>query len=277
MTTRLDWRNRERQKEVEARRKTATVKEGRGLCGTETRYRPKDGSAELSLETRSAWKLNSYGSPWGERFRFRFFNMKCVIVVVFLAALRQVQANRVHLCSCLNPRQNHGRHNNTASNGCDPAIRLQRLQIGPVTSPGKLNFKFKMELDRPLVKPHADFTLIKMFPLPCLGGFGSCSYSLCGYEQFPLENEICAGWGCKCPLQAGTYHSGLVSIDIPDLRLLGPAAYGPMTVKINLHEGKKVIYCARFKIHVVLPPNATETLRAGSDSKLSPDRSDVGA
>ncbi|XP_003742558.1 uncharacterized protein LOC100906116 [Galendromus occidentalis] len=188
--------------------------------------------------------------------------MKFVLFcLVFSAALVQVCARAAQPCSCSNKSRGLAHSHNGTRRGCSRHLELLRLQIGRVTAPGKMHFKYKLRLTRPLYQPRVDFTISKGVKLPCFGGYGSCSYSLCGFNKYPMEERICSGWGCECPVQSGIYNSGLMSVDLPDLRGLGRGAYGPVEVEVRFRERNRVIHCTKFKILVHRPRKRSTSLR----------------
>lgn len=130
-------------------------------------------------------------------------------------------------------------------------VYLDNLYLGEA-----MTMKFRLNTNRPLANPELQFKIVAAnHDVPCdpKTEAGSCTYSLCGPTYYEVESKICTGWGCVCPIQAGSY------MDPNGIQLTLPSFDGIIgeiitksdtSVTLRLVEDGTPVYCGTGSVRV---------------------------
>merc|ERR1711890_74271 len=140
---------------------------------------------------------------------------------------------------------------NCGKMGINETIYIHHLEISdPIVLGGNVTVGADVEVKRD--QKTATLLAVVMekvglpFPVPCLGGVGSCNYTdPCDFlAKFKCPQEIIdEGWNCRCPLIKDKYAFAPITQAIPSVPLRAFLVDGTYHVKIQLFDNDMELFC----------------------------------
>nr|XP_037273717.1 uncharacterized protein LOC119165740 [Rhipicephalus microplus] len=112
--------------------------------------------------------------------------------------------------------------------------------------------RFTLTLTKPLGnKPKLKLTLRKKsgIKVPCLLGYGSCTYKLCEGTT-KQEQALARMWGNRCPVPAFEETPVIQFPMLPAMQMIIGIAPTKFTMRFEVTNGNKTVGCQSFKVEI---------------------------
>uniref|UniRef100_A0A224YMW2 ML domain containing protein n=1 Tax=Rhipicephalus zambeziensis TaxID=60191 RepID=A0A224YMW2_9ACAR len=131
-------------------------------------------------------------------------------------------------------------------------FRVSNISITDATISHIMTASSTLALTKPLGnKPKMKLTLRKKsgIKIPCLFGYGSCTYKLCGgtTEQ---EQALASMWSNRCPIPTFQETPVLQFPMLPAIQMIAGIAPTKIIIRFKVTNGNETVGCQSFKVEI---------------------------